>query len=42
MKFKVTYIENGNRIIEYCKTVAWAKKRARQVNGIWSKLEANE
>lgn len=42
MKFKVTYTQDGNRVIEYCKTKAWAKKRAQQVNGTWSKLEAGE
>lgn len=42
MKFKVAYIEDGKQITEYCKTAAWAKKRARQVNGVWAKLGANE
>jgi len=39
MKFQVTYIQKNQQITEFCRTLSFAKKRARQTGGTWRKCE---
>lgn len=39
LKFKVVYFENGTRVTEFCKTMAFAKKRAKKTGGTFGRAE---